>query len=294
MDLLQSILNKTPRYTLAAITLASASIFSSPICSAQDTKPSPSIQADLVYGHKDGLAMTMDLYEPIGEPNGAALMFMVSGGWVSIWAPPESLEPLFHPFLERGYKVFSVRHGSSPRYLIPDAVQDVRQALSFVATNAEKYGFDPNRIGVLGFSAGGHLSLMLGTTTNQPTEGIADSDAKVAAVASVFAPTDLKPYMESTQLSEQFPALKFDASQGETYSPLFHATKDDAATLLIHGDKDDLVPHFHSEKMHQSFLEAEVPTELVIIKGAGHAFDEAGKKQAFDAMIQWFDKHLLK
>src|SRR6056297_214719 len=86
------------------------------------------IQADVVYGHKDGLALTMDVFQPETEPNGAAILFMVSGGWFSRWSPPATMQSLFQPYLDRGYTMMAVRHGSSPRYSIPEVVSDVRRA----------------------------------------------------------------------------------------------------------------------------------------------------------------------
>lgn len=101
----------------------------------------PPIEADVVYGHKDGLAMTLDVYRP-QEVNGAAILFMVSGGWHSRWAPPERSRSLFEPYLAKGYVVMAVRHGSSPRYSIPEAVSDVRRAVRFVRRNAGRFGID--------------------------------------------------------------------------------------------------------------------------------------------------------
>lgn len=253
-------------------------------------EPKTAITPDLVYGHKDGLAMTMDHFKPTANANGAAVLFMVSGGWVSVWTPPEQLQPMFQPLLDKGFNVFAVRHGSSPRYVVPEAVSDVRKALGYVSENANKLGIDRDRIGVFGFSAGGHLSLILGTTTNQV--GSSDSDPRVAAVVAVFPPSDLTPYIDNAKLREQFPALKFDRKELNNCSPLFHATMDDAPTLMIHGDKDELVPLFHSEKMDEALKGVNVPSEVVVIKGAAHGFDAEGQKVAYQSMIDWFEKYL--
>ncbi len=93
---------------------------------AQDISP------DVVYGHKLGLAMTYDVFRPSQDPNGAGVLFMVSGGWYSRWVPPAQLTGLLRPLLDRGFTVFAVRHGSSPKFSIPEAVSDVRaQCVSF-------------------------------------------------------------------------------------------------------------------------------------------------------------------
>ena len=153
------------------------------------------IETDLVYVHKHGLAMTMDLYRPESAPNGAAILFMVSGGWVSKWAPPEQTKPLFASYLGKGFTVFCVRHGSSPRYSIPEAIADVRRSVRYVRSRAEAFKVDPNRLGVMGMSAGGHLALMLGTTGDDGDASDKDPinrvSSRVAAVAALVPPTDL-------------------------------------------------------------------------------------------------------
>ncbi|HUQ69515.1 MAG TPA: alpha/beta hydrolase, partial [Planctomycetaceae bacterium] len=125
------------------------------------------ITPDVVYGHKDGLAMTFDVFTPKENANGAGVLFMVSGGWYSNWAPPEQMQAAFVPLTSKGFTVFAVRHGSSPRYGIPEAVSDVRRSVRYIRMNAKQYGVDPNRLGVYGMSAGGHLSLMLGTASDE-------------------------------------------------------------------------------------------------------------------------------
>ena len=117
------------------------------ISSAQADDASVKITPDVVYGHKDGLALTFDVFTP-EKPNGAGVLFMVSGGWYSQWAPPEQMLGFSGPLTAKGFTVFTVRHGSSPRYGIPDAVADVRRAVRFIRKNAEQFHVDPNRLGV--------------------------------------------------------------------------------------------------------------------------------------------------
>jgi acetyl esterase/lipase len=93
------------------------------------------IVPDVVYGHKDGMALTFDVLRP-AEPNGAAVLYMVSGGWVSRWTPPEGMAQRFSDLLDEGFTVLAVRHGSSPRYKVPEAEADVRRALRYVHLNA--------------------------------------------------------------------------------------------------------------------------------------------------------------
>lgn len=258
------------------------------------TIPGVTITPDVVYGHKDGMALTYDVFRPdnAGEKPGPCLLLMVSGGWVSQWMPPTAMMAFTKPFLDRGYTVCTVRHGSSPKYVIPEIVTDVRSALEHVTDHAAELHIDRNRLGIFGFSAGGHLSLMLGTTTNDAARG-RDDKPRVAAVAAVFPPTDLAPYLDpAAGYLERFPALKFPREKADAYSPLRQVSDDDAPSLLVHGDKDDLVPLWHSEKIRDALRASDVAADLVVIEGAGHGFDAAGNETMFRAMLDWFDTHL--
>lgn len=278
------------------------------VCAAAQLTPAHSayaeaayeITADEVYGHKAGMALTLDVIRP-KDPNGAAVLFMMSGGWFSMWVPPEKLlseesKPFFQHFsqlLDRGYTLFIVRHGSAPQFKVPDAVADVRRAVRYVRLNADKFGIDPNRIGVCGGSAGGHLSLMLGTTADDGTQDAEDAvdraSSRVAAVVAYFPPVLIREFLD---LKDRFPALDFDPKLADSVSPLLHVTSDDAPTLLVHGDKDDLVKLDQSERILAAFREQKVPSELLVIEGAGHGFPGDMGRRASDALVAWFDKHL--
>ncbi|MCA9129126.1 MAG: alpha/beta hydrolase [Planctomycetales bacterium] len=264
-----------------------ALLLAAPSLHAQE--PHYSVQADVVYGHKDGMALTYDVFVPSENANGVGILFMVSGGWVSRWTEPEQAVAFLGPVLKAGYTVIAVRHGSSPRYIIPEIAVDIRKALEHIDQHVEDFHIDRKRLGVFGFSAGGHLSLLLGTQTNHQGEAA----PHVAAVVAVFPPTDLGPYVDpANPLRERFPALKFDPSLADQYSPLKHVSEDDAPTLLIHGDKDELVPIWHSQKIDEAFEQAKVEHELITIQDAGHGFDADGNKRMFEAMVHWFDQHL--
>ena len=181
-----------------------------------------SITPDVVYGHKHGMALTMDVFQP-KEGNGIGILFMVSGGWYSGWAPPEQTMSFFKHLLDREFTVFAVRHGSSPKYLIPEIVEDVRRSVRFVRLNAQRFQVDPERLGVCGGSAGGHLSLVLATMSDEGDPDAKDellrTSNRVAAVVAYFPPTDLRPYVkEGNPRRKQFPALQFDPSKAPDVS----------------------------------------------------------------------------
>ena len=139
---------------------------------------------DVVYGRKFGTALTLDVIQPAKEPNGYGIIYMVSGGWFS---SHDAVNPRgYAPYLDRGYTVFAVVHGSQPRFIIPEVAQDIHRAVRFIRFNAKKWGVNPEHLGITGGSAGGHLSLTMGT---QGGPGKADAkdpiDRESSAVQAV-------------------------------------------------------------------------------------------------------------
>ncbi|MCC7473910.1 MAG: alpha/beta hydrolase [Pirellulales bacterium] len=261
------------------------------------------ITPDVVYGHKAGMALTFDVVRP-KEPNGVGVMFMVSGGWFSPWVPPESVvsdNPLFQfrvfrQIVDHGYTLFLVRHGSAPQFKVPEAVDDVRRAVRYIRLHAKDYEIDPERLGVCGGSAGGHLSLMLGTASDKGNTRSKDEvervSNRVAAVAVYYPPVDMREWVG--KLTDQFPALDFDPKLAESISPIVHVSKDDPPTLLVHGDKDNLVKLDNSQRMESALKKAGVTCKLIVMPGAAHGFGMAQDRQASKAVLEWFDAHLLK
>lgn len=264
---------------------------------------SPRIRRDVVYGHKDGLALTFDVLTP-ERPNGAAVLHLMSGGWYSSWRDPEQMVAAERPFLQEGYTVFLVRHGSAPKYTVPEAVADVRRCVRVVRMRASEFGVDPERLGVLGASAGGHLTLMLATTGddgNPESKDLAErASSRISAGVALFPPTDLRgwttnPPAEIAAVPALKPPLTFDAALEASVSPLLAVTPDDAPVLMIHGDQDKLVPVEHSRNILPKFEEQGIPSKLLVIEGAGHGYSPAqNEQQVIPAMQGWFREHLQK
>ncbi len=257
------------------------------------------IMPDLIYGHKDGLAMTLDVLKPKTGANGAAILYMVSGGWVSRWAPPKESADRFQFLLGKGFTVVIVRHGSSPRYHVPDAVSDVRRAVRFVRYNAKQWGVDPNRLGVHGGSAGGHLSLVLGMASDagdaSAEEPFMRESDRVASVVAYYPPVDLRTMARGAVPAtegQRFPALNFEKEKAADISPILFVTPDDPPTLLIHGDADTTVNISHSQRMFQALQENKIKANFITLPGAGHGFRDADAQKAQAALVAWFEQTL--
>jgi acetyl esterase/lipase len=278
-------------------------------------------QVDVIYGRKPGLALTMDVYMPKDKANGAAVIWVVSGGWVS---SHDNINPgIPTELVKRGYTVFAVVHGSQPKYAIPEVLQDMHRSVRFIRAHAEDYKIDPNRIGITGGSAGGHLSLMQGLAgdlgDSKAKDPIDRVSSRVQAVACFFPPTDFLNYGKPGEnalgrgVLKDFPApfaftelvkkgyaglyvpITDEAKIleiGKQISPINHVTEDDAPSLIIHGDKDYLVPIQQAEIIIEKLKSVKVPAELVVKSGAAHGWPTIG--QDMPTIIDWFDKHLAK
>ena len=110
---------RTPSTAILFVLLLAVSI-------AAQAKPAANVDIipDVVYGHKDGMALTFDVFKPKTRPNGAAIIFIVSGGWVSRYIPPNEALSRYQELLDHGFTVIALRHGGSPKYLIPEIVAD--------------------------------------------------------------------------------------------------------------------------------------------------------------------------
>ncbi len=260
---------------------------------------------DVIYGRRPGVALTLDVFQP-SKPNGYGLAFMVSGGWYS---SHEAINAVFFQiFLDRGYTVFTVVHGSQPKYVVSEIIEDIHRSIRFIRHNAAKFGINPDHIGILGASAGGHLSLTMGVRGGPGSTGAKDpvdhESSAVQAIACFFPPTDFLNYGKPGEDAVGVGILKDFKSGfgprsdtpegrqqlGREISPIYWINSNLPPTLIIHGDADKLVPI----QQAQSFVDKAKSlgaTAKLIVKPAGqHGWPDIGKD--LPLLADWFDQHL--
>ena len=251
---------------------------------------------DVIYLKSGGTAFTMDVYRP-AKPNKAAVVFMVSGGWISDHSMIKTFgADIEKAFADGGFTVFSVVHGAQPRFKVAEIVEQVRTAVRFVHAHAADYGIDTNRVGVSGISSGGHLALMIAGSADSP----------VNAVAAISPPTDLanwgKPgfiVTEEPQLAMFIPALGFDPkgpksdmeALAKKLSPITYVTAKYPPTLIVQGDDDKIVPLQQAKAMDEALAKAGVQHKLEVISGGGH--DDKTFGPGVMKAVQWFKDKLL-
>ncbi|MBT5925240.1 MAG: alpha/beta hydrolase [Verrucomicrobia bacterium] len=261
----------------------------------------------VIYGQRHGEGLTLDIIRPKSGSNGLGIALMVSGGWKS-GEPGSTQVWMMAPLLRRGYTVFAISHVSQPDATVMEIIEDMHKGIRHVRFNADKYEIDPERIGVTGGSAGGHLSLMLATTGEVGSINSPDPmnrvSSSVQAVAIFYPVTDLlnlgssrenpgdggppKSYVEafgpdSTNMDKW-------KEIGRQCSPIYHIQKDLPPTLIYHGDADTLTPLDQSERYVELARKQGNEIELKIHPGGDHGWLTM-ILDIHDFGV-WFDLHL--
>lgn len=254
------------------------------------------IETDLDYLGPDR-AEKLDMYMPSEIAAGARLPGIViihGGGFTGGDKGAAREQNIGNTLAANGYVCVSINYAlakeGQPTW--PQNVHDCKRAVRFLRKNAEKYHVDPDHIGVIGGSAGGHLTAMLGLTGSESGLDPAGPDAaiscRVQAIVPMYGPATLKKdtvMLPGTR--EQVPELY------KLASPATHATADDPPALILHGTADTTVPYSESEELAAALKQAGVEHQLVLVEGAPHTFHLQPTQQDLRPLVLgFFDKHL--
>jgi acetyl esterase/lipase len=266
------------------------------------------LEENITYGKGGAKDLHLDLARP--EPvTGVhpALVFIHGGGWAG--GSRAGYKGLIQVAAKRGYVAVTVQYRltdpdkqGKAKNPFPAQIEDIKCAVRWLRANAEKYHIDPNRIGVTGESAGGHLSLLVGVTGSEKkfdgTGGNPDAPSQVQAVVNYFGPTDLaRMYGYEKRVDRLLDTLiggtpQERADQYKSASPVTYVTKDVCPILSIHGTVDKLVPVDQAVEFDAAMKKAGATSELIILEGEGHGFRGPANQKAREATFAFFDKHL--
>lgn len=261
------------------------------------------VEQGLVYGKAGTTELKLNLAMPKeGDGPFPAIVCIHGGGWRG--GKRESLNDVTHLFARKGYVAVTVSYRLVPDAKFPAQIQDCKAAVRWLRANAKKYHTDPEHIGAVGFSAGGHLCCLLGVTDKKDglegDGGNADQSSRVQAVVSYFGPTDLCEKTWGKDLEEKvlapFVGAAFD-EKPELYkkvSPVTYVNKGAPPFLFFHGSKDTLVAPRHSRVMCDKLQAAGGSAKVVIMDGEGHGWAGEKLKQTVDQTIAFFDENLKK
>lgn len=247
---------------------------------------------DVAY-HEAHPAQKLDVYLSESDKPTPAMIFIHGGGWragsknhVPIW--------LLKAVRQGWLSVVSVEYRFTDVAPHPAQVNDCLRAIQFVRHNAAKWNVDPQRIGVIGGSAGGHLSLWIALHDDvadaNSIDAVEGQSSRVACAVSFAGPTDWSllhelehkhpAYRQLLGYEPGTPADVMDIEAKIDVSPISFASKDDPPVMQVHGDRDHIVPLKHARNLNKRLKSVGVKTELVIIEGADHGVAGAGPQVA--------------
>lgn len=259
------------------------------------------LRPDVVYDEVDGVPLRFDHYRPVAAPAPApAVVFVHGGGWTH-GDPSQAAGNALH-FARRGIATIAISYRLAPQHRFPAPLDDVRRGLRWVRANADALGVDPDRLALLGLSAGAHLAMLTHLTQGLPDlpaalpPSLAEVSESVRAVIAHYGPYDLgrKP---SPMVDALIGPRVQEPAWVQLASPIQHVARASAPILLIHGTGDELVSWRESNRLHDALVAAGKPSELLLLDGAPHAFqvDWRGdaNRRANAAMDVFLDRHLL-
>lgn len=271
-------------------------LFGAPVMAAE-----PINLLNTVYSSPGGVDLKLDFVRPAGDGPFPLVVCVHGGGWRA--GSHTEYKDFQKHMAALGYATASVQYRFAPKHTFPAPLDDVNNAIKFLVDGREKYRVDPARVGLLGGSAGGHLSLLAGLPEHK--------DWKVLAIVNVAGPTDLRVF-QSTKAGDA--ALKGAVTRDSselladllgtpdrkadvyaTASPVTLVRKGGPAVLTLHGDADDIVPISQAELLHAALKKVGVDETLMRIPGGGHSLGEWPAKErtaAILATIALFKKHL--
>ena len=260
-------------------------------------------QEGIVYGVADGQPLTMDYYAPKGAgPHPIAII--IHGGGYQRGNSKSGSEAYCADFLApAGYAVFSVNYRLAPKYPYPYMVYDVQRAVRFIRHNASRWDGQANRIALVGGSAGGFLSNMVGLLNSPGDASAADpvdrESAQVQAVVTLFAQSSFATVPLNADVHALLDPLIQEKGEAEALrvaSPISYVSQSDPPFLQILGDKDEYIPFSEATNLDAALRKVRVRSEIIRIPGGMHGTGEWHKLPGVPnwevQMTEWLNRTL--
>ena len=271
-----------------------------------------SVEEGITYGKAGDTELKLDLARPEGDGPFPAIVFIHGGGWYQ--GSRQGYRRQIEEAAKRGYVAITIsyrlmqfdeskKETTSATPIFPAQIHDAKAAVRWLRANAKKYHVDPDRIGVTGGSAGGHLSLLVGLTDPaanlEGDSGSPDQSSRVQAVVNVFGPTDMAFCDERSSVAWIFRLFMGGtpheaAERYKAASPINYVSADDPPVLTLHGDQDALVPVEQARKLDEKLKAVGASHTLMVFEGQGHGFGGEYQQKAEKATWDFFDEHLKK
>jgi len=267
------------------------------------------IHTDISYAADTSSLHKLDIYLPPNPKKSHPLLIWIhGGGWTAgnKYGDMDYMKSLVKTVLDSGYVLASINYRFATEAVFPAQIQDCNQAIDFLYENAANYSINRNRIALIGFSAGGHLASLVGTSNNNEIPEFNPNrekpNFKIRAVVDFYGPSDFIARIGSMKLDEGNqkststnllgvqPVLRPDLAKFA--SPTTYIDKDDPPFLIIHGEKDQQVPITLSKLLDSYLKLAGVPSEMIIVPGAPHSGELFGAEAIKNKVMIFLKTHL--
>ena len=260
---------------------------------------------DIAYGTQSP-KQVLDILSPADAAPAPrpAIIHIHGGGWYAGGKDGDTTLRLMHAFAEKGYVALSIAYRLSDEAPFPAAVEDCRLAVRWLRANAAKYHVDPEHIGAMGGSAGGHLSAMLAVCGEEKrfdgTGGLNEFSSAIQAAVPVCGPMDLtKPLSAALGLEKDDAVMRFiggtplqKPEEARLASPVNYVRPGLPPMILIHGNNDSRVAVEQSMDLAAKLKEAGSPVELIVVEGGHHGMAMARTPEMLARLVAFFDQHL--
>ncbi|MEN6309394.1 MAG: alpha/beta hydrolase [Anaerohalosphaeraceae bacterium] len=262
---------------------------------------------DIPYRTVDDKTLCLDLYRP-EQASGKlpVIVWIHGGGWRE--GSKENCLPARMGFIQKGFAVASVQYRLTDVAIFPAQIEDCKAAIRWLRAHADQYNLDVDRLAAWGGSAGGHLVALLGTTGDVKefdTGENLDQSSAVQVVCDYYGPTDFTSFVSAKGFEDYAKPdsvvskllggqAQDNPDKAQKASPMAYVSKDDAPMLLVHGDKDTVVPIEQSQMLCEALKKADVPTEFVTLKDAGHGGQQFQTPELVSQIEAFLKSHLDK